>query len=423
MRVLTITNLYPPDVIGGYELACKQMVEALRERGHEVMVLTSRARRWVPAEEGVQRSLRLTDWHTRLHRQPATPELERVMDVQGNVVDPGNVGALVGCLDTFAPDVVYLWNTGFIGGLGIVGALAQMQVPVVWHLMDAAPNASVSVAGRSSSAAARLVSHRLRAKYLLCSQRLREEIAACGFEFGEHAELVPNWVAPIPGERERSWYPETPQLRIVTAGQLAPHKGVDMIIEVARRLLDAGRAGFCVDLFGGGLDDRYRRQILERGLEDHVRLRGPLDRDELIQRYWDYDVFLFPTWSREPFGFAPLEAAACGCVPVINRDCGIAEWCVDGVDVIKVATDARELTAVVAGILDGAVALAPLGRRARGVIARSFSIDTAVDQVERSFHAIRRLAPVRSGDPGQAYNLARLAERLALDWAQSPGRA
>ena len=50
MKILVLSNLYPPDVIGGYELGCKQVVDALRARGHDVRVLTTAPRTPVPAE-------------------------------------------------------------------------------------------------------------------------------------------------------------------------------------------------------------------------------------------------------------------------------------------------------------------------------------------------------------------------------------
>jgi len=36
MRILIVSNLYPPIVFGGYEILCEQVVERLRDRGHEV---------------------------------------------------------------------------------------------------------------------------------------------------------------------------------------------------------------------------------------------------------------------------------------------------------------------------------------------------------------------------------------------------
>src|SRR5512139_1085971 len=41
MRVLVVTNLYPPLYQGGYEVRCAQVAEALVRRGHQVCVLTS----------------------------------------------------------------------------------------------------------------------------------------------------------------------------------------------------------------------------------------------------------------------------------------------------------------------------------------------------------------------------------------------
>src|SRR5262245_61158299 len=43
VRILTLSNLFPPHVLGGYELACRNVTVALRDRGHIVEVLASHA--------------------------------------------------------------------------------------------------------------------------------------------------------------------------------------------------------------------------------------------------------------------------------------------------------------------------------------------------------------------------------------------
>src|SRR5262249_17452622 len=62
-RVLVLSNLYPPFHLGGYELACADVVQALRSRGWDVLVLTSwRGAGRPQIERGVLRLLRCRLW-------------------------------------------------------------------------------------------------------------------------------------------------------------------------------------------------------------------------------------------------------------------------------------------------------------------------------------------------------------------------
>ena len=74
VKILVLSNLYPPDVIGGYELGCKQAVDALRARGHDVRVLTIAPRTPVPAEPHVLRALKLSEvWNSNRYVLGAQP--------------------------------------------------------------------------------------------------------------------------------------------------------------------------------------------------------------------------------------------------------------------------------------------------------------------------------------------------------------
>src|SRR5262245_64057223 len=41
VRILFLTNFYPPYQFGGQEQSCQQVVEGLKQRGHATLVLTS----------------------------------------------------------------------------------------------------------------------------------------------------------------------------------------------------------------------------------------------------------------------------------------------------------------------------------------------------------------------------------------------
>ena len=154
-------------------------------------------------------------------------------------------------------------------------------------------------------------------------------------------------------------------LRIVSAGVITRHaqKGMDLIIRAAAELRASGRDDFSVDLYGRIGDHSFQAEVQRLGLERHVTLKGVLPQAELMDRFGSYDLFAFPTWDREPFGMAPLEALSRGCVPVLSRVCGISEWLVEGVHCLKADRDADAFAAAWAEVLDGRVALEPLARR------------------------------------------------------------
>ena len=140
MRILVVSNLYPPDVIGGYELGCRQVVDSLRGRGHEVRVLTSVPRTPVPTVPHVCRRLKLNinQWNAYFLDKHA-PVSARLAEAESHQINANNVFSLIDELDEFRPDVVYLWNLVGLGGLGLVGCLHYLQAPWVWHLMGDIP--------------------------------------------------------------------------------------------------------------------------------------------------------------------------------------------------------------------------------------------------------------------------------------------
>ena len=58
MKILVISNVYPPYYRGGYELFCKDVAEGLKKKGHTVCVLISTfGPKHKPPEENIIRKL------------------------------------------------------------------------------------------------------------------------------------------------------------------------------------------------------------------------------------------------------------------------------------------------------------------------------------------------------------------------------
>jgi glycosyltransferase involved in cell wall biosynthesis len=199
----------------------------------------------------------------------------------------------------------------------------------------------------------------------------------------------------------------------MSAGSVNRDKGVDVLIEAAHQLRRLGVDRFVMDVYGKVGDPTLPEMMSEYDLGGHVTLRGPRPHHELIELYGRYDVFAFPTQEREPFGLVPLEAASRGCVPVITRRCGIAEWLVHGVHCLKAERTAGSFAKVLRDLADGSVPLEPVGRRAEEAAWRDFHLDNIVPRIERVLREASARSRAGAGPPGDAYRLARLAEHVA----------
>src|SRR5262245_23813684 len=104
MRLLVVSNYYPPYYRGGYELGCHDNVERLRRAGHEITVLTS--------QEGVLRPTRtgyVWRWLTAdlRRRVPLAGICEAIRTAADEL---WNQWVFRIICRRCRPDVVYVWN-------------------------------------------------------------------------------------------------------------------------------------------------------------------------------------------------------------------------------------------------------------------------------------------------------------------------
>jgi glycosyltransferase involved in cell wall biosynthesis len=85
----------------------------------------------------------------------------------------------------------------------------------------------------------------------------------------------------------------------------------------------------------------------------------------------------------EPFGFAPLEANACGVPVVAVAEGGVRETVVDGVNGLLVDNDPRAAAAAVARLLDDPEYARRMGQSARREVAGKWSVAASVERLER----------------------------------------
>ncbi len=121
-------------------------------------------------------------------------------------------------------------------------------------------------------------------------------------------------------------------LTIGYVGRIHPEKGLEQLLEAARRLADnASLPDWRVLLVGpvevgqGGGGAQYRDQLLaayQPRLGARLQLLPPIfDKSALAKLYGQLDVFCYPSLAAQGEGLsiAPIEAMAAGAVPVVSR--------------------------------------------------------------------------------------------------------
>ncbi len=383
MRILILTNLFPPHVLGGYEVACCAVSLGLRQRGHEVEVLASHAP--VPTDDDPPWLYRDFSLRAFSPIEPRTVEQLNDRNYACGASQFSNTATLIAHLRRFRPDVVYVWNLYGIGGLALLDLLDVVGFPRVVHLMDNVPGCLLHgvppiVASLLCRRSLGLVS---RGRTIAMSEHLLTEVAeTTGVRHDPPADIVPGWVDTT-GLGRRAHYLEGGKLRMVAAGALGAHKGTDIVIDACERLVALGHKDFMVDLYGFGNATPYVARAAERGVSKHVRFMGLRSQAEILALLPDYDAFVFPTWEREPFGLAPLEAAACGVVPILTRNAGVCERLVDEVHALKIERSAEALAAAAARLISGEADAAAIGRRAAALVRQDLTLAAWLPQIER----------------------------------------
>jgi glycosyltransferase involved in cell wall biosynthesis len=370
-------------------------------------------------EPHVLRRFELSDLWYNATRATSHPAVNKVWDVDANWFSAHNVQALIQEVEAFRPDVVYVWMLTGVGGLGLIGCLEFLGIPWVWHLMDEVPVHLCSTNWKVVPELARLFDRFASGSYAACSRAMVERIEAKGLRLGDDVEVMPNWlVGDRPAARERFYAGGT--LRVVSAGRVIREKGIDRLIEAAALLREEGVDAVQIDVYGPAIDRSIPDLARARGVSDRVRFHGAIPQSDLAQVFEESDVFAFPTEEREPFGFAPLEAASRGCVPFISRACGIAEWLVHRVHCVKVGRTPRLIAEALAAVVRGEIDLAPIGRRAQAVAWREFHRDTILPRIERSLAQAAGAERRRAGSAEDAYRMALIAEKLSHSLVQEP---
>lgn len=339
MKILTLTNLYPPHYVGGYELRCAAIVEALRARGHSVEVLTSNhgvgnSSQPSPPEPAVERSLRV-------HGFFGHPWLDimHLMDLEKH-----NNRMLQAAVQRVKPDVIHVWNMGGISK-SLCHTVQTFGVPVVYDVsdhwiarslkadvwLDWWNRPATSFKQKALRRAWTLTGRRARLQdeaptdpvqfirfdhIYFCSAALRELTVSAGYPVC-HGEVIH---CPVDVERfTGNVHTNEGMNRLLYVGRLAEDKGV----MTALKAMHAVKGKFAGELhvYGRG-DEPYTRTLHEYVAAHQLPVQfHEATAEQMPDVYRRHDALLFTSEWEEPFALTPLEAMACG-LPVVGTTTG-----------------------------------------------------------------------------------------------------
>jgi glycosyltransferase involved in cell wall biosynthesis len=361
MRILTITNWYPPHHYGGYELSCYDVMTRLERRGHAVEVLCSTHRRaGTPPSTEHERHVRR---ELEMYLSDGTPA--RLSPRKRLAIERHNQRVLAATLDELNPDVVSVWHMGALS-VGLLTTIAERGIPIVYAICDDWLTyclvldqwARMFHGSALRTALGRVVRPLVRLPTTAPHVNVTGAFCFVSQFTQGRAERLSPWTsfpisAVVYSGIERAAFPslsEPPRRpwrwRLVYLGRFDPRKGLETLIRAMVQLpADASLALYGHDREG----DRARWQSLvsELGLSGRVSF-GVLERDELAAALSDADALVFPTVWEEPFGLVPVEAMACGTPVIATGRGGSAEFLADGVNcVLFEAGDAAALAGAV----------------------------------------------------------------------------
>jgi glycosyltransferase involved in cell wall biosynthesis len=178
---------------------------------------------------------------------------------------------------------------------------------------------------------------------------------------------------------------------LLFVGRFNAFKNVEKLVDAVANLKDLGVEDFELHLIGEG----ERRPVVERavvakGLTRQVQFLGWIDRERLVERYRQADIFVTATtWEGMPN--TVLEGMACGLPVIATRASGLEELIRDGVNGYLVdINDTRALANRIAMLLNNPHERQRMGKESRKIAEREFAWEHIAGQYLGIYQRITR---------------------------------
>ena len=177
-------------------------------------------------------------------------------------------------------------------------------------------------------------------------------------------------------------------LRVLSVGRLEEVKGHEFLIKASSLLLARGIELDLRIIGGGRLKDKIERQIIDAGLERHVKLLGALPSRSVVEEMHGAHVFALTgieeeSGKVESQGLVYAEAQATG-LPAVGSDAGgVPETIIHGeTGIICRPGDPSSIADALEHFAHNPMEIARYGKQARRLVENRYSIESMLDRFE-----------------------------------------
>ena len=398
MRILLVSNLYPPYAVGGYERLAAWVADGLRERGHPVHVLTGKGPEGPDLHPTLD--LDLQALQAAHFSSGIALGVGLLAGLRHHVFSPHNYGAARRAIEGTRPDLVSFWNPSFITFAPLLAARFA-GVPSVVHLSDTAvnpfrnphppafPRFARPAGVFAVDALLRLARPR---RHVVPSAFLRDRFLRREQLSADRITVLP-WALPPSVDRAPPSERREPRAsRLLFVGSLAPEKGALVLLEAFREA-SGKRSDLTLTLVGDAAREEVR-VLREAAAELPVTFRGRLEHGAVLDEYAHHDVLVFPSLWDEPFALVPLEAAAMGLAVVATTAGGTPEAFTDGTTARLVAPgDRAALSRAILELAADPVRARALGTAAEAHVRKKHAFTPFLERLEALYDGCRNPPP------------------------------
>lgn len=376
MKVLMLSDYFPPHVGGGVEKVVYEISKRLAGKGVEVVVLTLNT-------DGARDFEVLDD--IRVYRCMAA-NLTGAIGAQLSVSPSAPFRILEVCRKE-EPDIVHANNRFFTTTLFAVVLKRLLHKPLVTtlHLGPMVFESSLlNMAVRSYEGTIGKSIVRLSDKVIAVSEAVKGQAVRLGAEPND-VSVVPNGVDLHefkPNEERGS----DGAKRIACVGRLIPNKGVQFLVEASPSVLSSHPDAEFIIVGDGPMRDRLVGMAERLGVKHAFRFMGTVPSVSDVLR--ECRIFVRPSLT-EGMPLTVLEAMACGLPVVASRISGTPEVVLDGETGILVeAGSVGQIAVAITKLLSDGNGATRMGGNGLRLVRERYSWDRAADLVLRVYEGI-----------------------------------